>query len=250
MPRSLRKKGELMISLRRARLVPPLSPPAKPAPVVVAPPTALTSVPKRVVDIFFAIILLVLTSPIWLAAALLIKATSPGPILFRQERIGVNGVPFTCYKFRTMHNGVSDSAHRSLVIRMLTSGERSIDADDGLPYKISGDPRIIRVGRWMRRTSLDELPQLFNVLRGEMSIVGPRPPLPYEVDRYENWQMERLTVRPGITGLWQVSGRNRLTYNEMCDLDIKYVRSWNVITDLLIMLSTPWVMFVDGGGAS
>lgn len=224
--------------------------PVEPVPVASARPAALTSLSKRVLDVFFAIILLVLTSPIWLIAALLIKVTSPGPILFRQERIGVGGVPFTCYKFRTMHHGVSDSAHRMLVIQMLMSGELSTDAGDGQPYKINGDHRIIRVGRWMRRTSLDELPQLINVLRGEMSIVGPRPPLKYEVERYTDWQMERLTVRPGITGLWQVSGRNRLTYNEMCALDIQYVRNWNVISDLKIMLSTPWVMFVDGGGAS
>lgn len=250
MPRNLRKKGEFMVSLRRARLAPPLAVPAEAVPVIRARPAALTSVSKRALDVFFAIILLVLTSPIWLVAALLIKVTSPGPILFRQERIGVGGVPFTCYKFRTMHHGVSDSAHRSLVIQMLTSGERSTDAVDAQPYKINGDHRIIRVGRWMRRTSLDELPQLINVLRGEMSIVGPRPPLPYEVDRYTEWQMERLTVRPGITGLWQVSGRNRLTYNEMCALDIQYVRSWSVLTDLRIMVSTPWVMFIDGGGAS
>lgn len=239
-----------MVSLRRARLAPPLSQPAEAGPVIRARPAALTSVSKRAVDIVFAIILLVLTSPVWFVAAVLIKATSPGPILFRQQRVGVDGTPFTCYKFRTMHNGASDNAHRLLVLAMLMTDARSTDAQDAQPYKVNGDHRVIRVGRWMRRTSLDELPQLINVLRGEMSIVGPRPPLPYEVDRYTEWQMERLTVRPGITGLWQVSGRNRLTYNEMCALDIQYVHSWSVLKDLRIMVSTPWVMFIDGGGAS
>lgn len=250
MPRSLRKMGESMVSLRRARLAPPLPSPAEPVPVTSARPAALTSVTKRVLDVILAIILIALTSPILLVAALLIKVTSPGPILFRQERIGVSGVPFTCYKFRTMHHGASDQAHRSLVLGMLISGATSADGGDGQPYKLNGDHRVIPVGRWMRRSSIDELPQLINVLRGEMSIVGPRPPVPYEVDGYEEWQMERLTVRPGITGLWQVSGRNRLTYNEMCVLDIAYLRNWSVATDLRIMLSTPWVMFIDGGGAS
>ncbi|MEO7296116.1 MAG: sugar transferase, partial [Candidatus Limnocylindria bacterium] len=174
MPRNLRKSGESMVSLRRVRLAPPLSQPAEAGSVIRARPAALTSVSKRALDIIFAIILLVLTSPVWLIAAVLIKATSPGPILFRQQRIGVDGVPFTCYKFRTMHNGVSDNVHRLLVVGMLMTGARSTDAQDAQLYKVNGDHRVIRVGRWMRRTSLDELPQLINVLRGEMSIVGPR----------------------------------------------------------------------------
>ncbi len=214
-----------------------------------ARPAALTSLSKRVLDISFAIILLVITSPIWFVAALLIKATSPGPILFRQERIGVRGEPFTCYKFRTMHHGASDEAHRELVASMLREGSADPDAGDSRTYKLNGDHRVIGAARWMRRTSLDELPQIINVLRGEMSIVGPRPPLPYEVEDYEDWQRERLSVRPGITGLWQVSGRNRLSYQEMCALDVKYIRSWGLAMDLMIILSTPWVMFVDQGGA-
>ena len=239
-----------MLSLRRARLAPSMPLAVEPASAVRIPASALTSVRKRALDIIIASVLLVTVSPIWLITVLLIKATSPGPILFRQERIGVGGVRFVCLKFRTMHHGVSDAVHRNLVTQMLETGETSAAGGHGIVYKLSHDPRIIRVGRWMRRTSLDELPQLINVLRGEMSIVGPRPPLPYEVERYEDWQQERLSVRPGITGLWQVSGRNRLTYNEMCALDIEYLRNWSVATDMLIMLSTPWVMFVDRGGAS
>ncbi len=211
---------------------------------------ALTSVGKRAFDIAVSIGLLVLTSPIWLVASVLIKATSPGPILFRQQRIGAAGVPFTCFKFRTMHDGASDQIHRELVTRMLMRTAASVSEGDGQLYKVNDDSRIIRVGRWMRRSSLDELPQLVNVLRGEMSIVGPRPALSYEVEQYEDWQRERLAVRPGVTGLWQVSGRNRLNYSEMCVLDIQYVRDWSLWLDLLIMLRTPWVMFVDGGGAS
>lgn len=211
---------------------------------------ALTSVGKRAFDIAVSIGLLVLTSPIWLVASVLIKATSPGPILFRQQRIGAGGVPFTCFKFRTMHDGASDQIHRELVTRMLLPTAASVSEGDGQLYKVNDDSRIIRVGRWMRRSSLDELPQLVNVLRGEMSIVGPRPALSYEVEQYEDWQRERLAVRPGVTGLWQVSGRNRLNYSEMCVLDIQYVRDWSLWLDLLIMLRTPWVMFVDGGGAS
>jgi len=238
-----------MLSLRRVRLAPSAPVPIAQLSDAYAQAPPLASVTKRGLDISLAIVLLVLTSPIWLAAAILVKATSPGPIFFRQERIGAGGTPFECFKFRTMHHGVSDEAHRELVTRMLSNRERSSEGN-GEPYKVNADSRVIPVGRWMRRLSLDELPQLINVLRGEMSIVGPRPPLRYEVERYEDWQQERLAVRPGITGLWQVSGRNRLTYHEMCSLDIEYIRSWSVATDLLIMLSTPWVMFIDRGGAS
>jgi lipopolysaccharide/colanic/teichoic acid biosynthesis glycosyltransferase len=214
-----------------------------------APPRALSAFSKRFTDVLVATILLIISSPIWLIAALFIGLSSDGPILFRQERIGAGGKRFTCYKFRTMHAGASDQAHRDLVLGMLSRDDRSSD-ESKAAYKLVDDPRVIRSCRWLRKTSLDELPQLINVLRGEMSMVGPRPPLPYEVERYDQWQLERLAVRPGITGLWQVSGRNRLTYNEMCALDINYIRSWTWMTDIAIMAITPWVMFVDGGGAA
>jgi lipopolysaccharide/colanic/teichoic acid biosynthesis glycosyltransferase len=249
-PRHLGVRGSYMVSLRRAQLAPPISTtpefpaPGRPRPVALASPA------KRALDIVFSVVLLTITSPIWLVAAVLIKATSPGPVLFRQQRVGVGGRTFTCYKFRTMHHGASDEPHRELVTRMLSVVGSPSRAADGRPYKLHGDHRVIGVGRWLRHTSLDELPQLLNVLRGEMSIVGPRPAVPYEVDHYEDWQYERLAVRPGITGLWQVSGRNRLTFQEMCTLDIQYIHGWSLSRDLLIMLRTPWVMFVDGGGAS
>lgn len=237
-----------MLSLRRARLQALTLLPV-PEALTHAPPRAFTAFSKRVTDVLVATILLIVSSPIWLIAALLIGLSSPGPILFRQERVGAGGKRFTCYKFRTMHAGSSDQAHRDLVIGMLSGDKRSSE-EPRAAYKLVDDPRVIRSCRWLRKTSLDELPQLINVFRGEMSMVGPRPPLPYEVARYDDWQLERLAVRPGITGLWQVSGRNRLTYNEMCALDINYIRSWSLLTDLAIMAMTPWVMFVDAGGAA
>jgi lipopolysaccharide/colanic/teichoic acid biosynthesis glycosyltransferase len=225
----------------------PAAPPAASSLPASSLPAALTSPTKRVIDVVVASLLLVLTSPVWLIAALLISLSSRGPILFRQERLGVDGRSFTCLKFRTMQHGASDEAHRSLISRMLNP---EAETDDAGAYKLTGDARIVPATRWLRKVSLDELPQLINVIRGEMSIVGPRPPLPYEVDRYAPWQLERLSVKPGITGLWQVSGRNRLSYKEMCAIDVRYVRSWSVLLDLRIIAMTPWVMFVDHGAAS
>lgn len=235
-----------MVTLRRVRTVDPPSLLARPRDT--DRPAALTSRRKRLTDIAVALVLLVLSSPVWLVAAVLIKVSSSGPIFFRQTRIGTDGNEFVCFKFRTMHMGGSDAAHRELVSRMIR-GE-TVEAAEGEPYKLKNDARVIRGVGWLRRTSLDELPQLINVLRGEMSMVGPRPPLPYEVELYQPWQLQRLAVRPGITGLWQVSGRNRLTYNEMCDLDRRYIEGWSYSRDLAIMARTPWVMFIDGGGAS
>jgi lipopolysaccharide/colanic/teichoic acid biosynthesis glycosyltransferase len=235
-----------MTTLRRVRLGPQPAVPVERSLASPTPPAALTSRSKRALDVVAAMLLLALSSPIWLCAAVIIRLTSPGPILFRQQRIGVDGAPFTVLKFRTMHHGASDEAHRQLVTKMIREGGMA----DGTPYKLNGDKRIIEGVRWLRSTSLDELPQLVNVLRGEMSLVGPRPPLPYEVEHYEERQRERLSVRPGITGLWQVSGRNRLTFQEMCALDRAYIDNRSLWSDVKIMLMTPWVMFVDHGGAS
>lgn len=211
-------------------------------------PCAALSRRKRALDVGFAGALLVLTSPVWLALTVAIRKTSRGPVLFRQQRVGLNGVPFTVLKFRSMQDGAPQEAHERFVTSMI-SALPAITAPDAI-HKLQHDPRITRVGRWMRRTSLDELPQLINVLRGEMSLVGPRPPLAYEVAKYQPWQHERLSVRPGITGLWQVSGRNRLTYLEMCEIDVRYARTWSLLMDLRIILRTPWVMFFERGGAS
>ncbi len=238
-----------MTSIRRARLAPPTKRVVARHPVDLDRPAALTSVTKRVLDIALAIFLLILSSPIWIVAIATIKLASPGPVLFRQRRIGLDGEAFTCLKFRTMHHGASEDVHKRLVTGMIRQRKTST-AGAARPFKLDGDKRIISAVRWLRGTSLDEVPQLINVLRGDMSIVGPRPPLPYEVAQYEDWQKERLSVRPGITGLWQVSGRNRMTYNEMCSMDVKYIRTWSISTDLMIIISTPWVMFIDHGGAS
>jgi lipopolysaccharide/colanic/teichoic acid biosynthesis glycosyltransferase len=212
---------------------------------------ALVSRRKRALDLVAAGALVTLTAPVWAVIGCAIKLTSRGPVLFRQERIGVGGRPFTLYKFRTMRNGVSEHVHRQFVTEMITSGVTSLSASQvNGTFKLSRDDRITRIGRILRKTSLDELPQLINVLNGDMSLVGPRPPLEYEVARYEAWQHERLAVRPGITGLWQVSGRNRLSYNEMCELDLAYIRRWSIGRDLAIIARTPWAMFVDRGGAA
>jgi lipopolysaccharide/colanic/teichoic acid biosynthesis glycosyltransferase len=209
-------------------------------------PQALTSKWKRAIDLAVATLLLVALSPVWLLCAALIKLTSRGPVIFQQERIGAGGVPFTLYKFRTMRVGEPDAEHRDFVTSFILG---TLTLDDGAAYKLPRDRRITAIGRVLRKLSVDEVPQLVNVLRGEMSIVGPRPPLAYEVEHYQPSQLERLTVRPGITGLWQVSGRNRLSFERMCVLDIEYIRNWSVGLDLLIMFRTPWVMLVDGGGA-
>jgi len=216
--------------------------------VVPAPAACTLSRTKRAIDITLASAVLILGSPAWLAIALMVRASSPGPILFRQRRLGLGGVPFTCLKFRTMRDGVSDRVHREYVLSQLRSGDAAVRHDN--VFKLTQDDRITPVGRRLRRLSLDEVPQLINVLRGEMSIVGPRPPLEYEVAAYRPWQLERLTVRPGLTGHWQVSGRNRLSYAQMCELDVEYAREWSLGLDLAIMVRTPWVMFSNSGGAA
>jgi lipopolysaccharide/colanic/teichoic acid biosynthesis glycosyltransferase len=211
-----------------------------------ARPEALTAIRKRALDVAAAALMLLVFSPLWLLCALLIKLTSRGPVIFRQVRIGAGEKPFTVYKFRTMRADTTDDVHRDFVTNYIL-GSLSLVA--GSSYKLRRDQRITAIGRILRKLSLDEVPQLINVLRGEMSIVGPRPPLPYEVENYEPWQLARLTVRPGITGLWQVSGRNRLSFAEMCELDLQYIQSWTLRGDLSIMVRTPWVMLVDAGGA-
>jgi lipopolysaccharide/colanic/teichoic acid biosynthesis glycosyltransferase len=183
---------------------------------------------KRVFDVFLACVLAVALSPIWLAAALAVRLTSEGPVLYRQTRVGQNGATFTCYKFRTM---VHDAEERRL--HLVSMNEAS-----GPVFKIRRDPRLTRVGSWLRKSSIDELPQLWNVLRGEMSLVGPRPPLPEEVATYTSYQMGRLTVPPGLTCLWQVSGRSTIGFDEWVELDMQYIRQRSFLYDLLLILLT------------
>ncbi|MGH2549328.1 MAG: sugar transferase, partial [Thermomicrobiales bacterium] len=167
---------------------------------------------KRGFDIIGSLLLLVLTSPIWLTAALLVRATSPGPVLFRQTRVGKGGETFTCFKFRSM---VDDAELRKLTLLHLNEV-------GGPVFKMRDDPRITPIGKWLRKLSIDELPQLWNVVRGEMSLVGPRPSLPDEVAEFSPEQRLRISVQPGITGLWQVSGRSQLTFEQWMMLDLEY----------------------------
>jgi exopolysaccharide biosynthesis polyprenyl glycosylphosphotransferase len=192
---------------------------------------------KRVVDVAFATCVLVFAAPLMGLVALVIKLDSPGPTLFRQERVGKGGRPFTLYKFRSMSVGAEDQ--KELL--------RNLNEADGPLFKIKEDPRVTRLGRWLRRLSLDELPQFYNVLRGDMSLIGPRPPLPEEVAEYQPWHMRRLEIAPGITGLWQVSGRSELPFDEMALLDIYYIEQWTPALDVKILLRTiPTVLFGDG----
>lgn len=207
----------------------------------------VTSRRKRALDVLASALGLVVLSPLFLLIAVAIRLDSRGPALFRQQRAGLHGRPFKMLKFRTMRSGTSEHRHREYV-EGLVSGERERSNSEGV-YKLTADDRVTRVGRLLRRTSLDELPQLLNVWRGEMSLVGPRPAISYEVELYEDWQWKRLDSRPGITGLWQVSGRNRLTYRQMCDLDVRYIQEWNWASDLRILLKTLPVVFTNSGAA-
>jgi exopolysaccharide biosynthesis polyprenyl glycosylphosphotransferase len=183
---------------------------------------------KRAFDIVAAVLLLILLSPLLALLALIIRLDSKGPVIFRQTRCGKDGKLFIFYKFRGM---VADAEARQAEFDHLNEAQGPI-------FKMKHDPRVTRVGRVLRRTSLDELPQLWNVLRGEMSLVGPRPPLPKEVERYEAWHQARLRAVPGITGLWQVSGRSHLGFDEMTRLDIEYLNVWSLALDLRILVRT------------
>lgn len=196
---------------------------------------------KRALDVGAALLVLMLFSPLMLIIACLIRLTSRGPVIYKQRRLGKDGVPFTFYKFRSMVANVDDRIHRDFVTRLIRASDAPAPDSTKEPsaYKMKNDPRITRVGRFIRITSIDELPQLFNVLKGDMSMVGPRPPIPYEAENYEPWHLRRiLTVRPGITGLWQVDGRSRVTFSEMVRMDLRYIRDCSPKLDLRIMLKT------------
>jgi lipopolysaccharide/colanic/teichoic acid biosynthesis glycosyltransferase len=191
----------------------------------------------------------VLLAPVWLAVSILIKFDSKGPIFFRQERVGMDGRIFLCYKFRTMRADADEQLHREAYQKNIGGDTAANAGDDSDPVfgKVKDDPRVTRLGRRLRRSSIDEMPQLFNVLLGDMSIVGPRPPIPYEVEEYELWHRKRLDMKPGITGLWQVSGRNRLPFEEMVRIDVFYIENWSVWLDLkIILLTLPAILRGDG----
>ncbi len=204
---------------------------------------------KHVLDFVGSVMLLILSSPLFLFIAIAIKLDSRGPVFFAQERVGLRERRFRMLKFRSMYTGTSDVLHREHVTKQINGHQGKESKGENGSYKLVGDARVTRVGRWLRRTSVDELPQLLNVLRGQMGLVGPRPALAYELELYEPWQMDRLAVRPGMTGLWQVSGRSRLSYCRMCELDVEYVRRRSFWLDLWILMRTPAVVLFNPGSA-
>ncbi len=202
---------------------------------------------KRALDIALASLLLIITSPLVLLLWCLVRSTSAGPALFRQERVGRDMRPFTMLKLRSMYEGNDDVTHRAYVSGMLSADEEAT-APNGMLFKLVRDPRITPLGRWLRKTSVDELPQLINVLRGDMSLVGPRPMLTWEAELLAEPYRPRFTVKPGITGLWQVSGRSRLSMRTALELDVEYARHRSVLVDLSILARTVPALF--RGGAS
>jgi lipopolysaccharide/colanic/teichoic acid biosynthesis glycosyltransferase len=216
------------------------------APSPAGPGSAWAKAGKPLFDFVVALLALVLLCPLLGTVALLIRLTTPGPALFRQTRIGWDHRPFVLYKFRTMYTGSTDDVHRQYVRKLLTQDQPPAGGQRGL-YKLEDDPRVTPLGRMLRRTSIDELPQLLNVVRGDMSLVGPRPALPWEAEMIGEAHGERFLVRPGLSGLWQVSGRSALTMRQGLELDVEYVRKQSFIVDLMILVKTiPVVLSARG----
>jgi lipopolysaccharide/colanic/teichoic acid biosynthesis glycosyltransferase len=201
---------------------------------------------KRLIDVVLASACLCLLAPLLIAVWMLVRMTTPGKALFRQTRVGRYGRPFVMYKFRTMQVDCPDDIHRDYVRKLLLSDQPPVGGERGL-YKLEQDPRVTRIGKFLRRTSLDELPQLINVLCGQMSLVGPRPALPWEAVLFEPTHHRRFLVPPGITGLWQVRGRSTLTMRQGLDLDIEYVEKQSFFLDLVILLKTVGVVLTADG---
>ena len=214
-----------------------------PAEATPAPASAgrITDATCRAVDLVVGIALVVVLAPLMVLVAIAIKLDSPGPVLFRQRRVGRDQQPFTVTKFRTMHDGADHQIHRDHMMRLIQG--------NGPAPKLVADDRVTRLGRFLRRTSIDEVPQLWNVLRGDMSLVGPRPPIPYEVSNYPPHWFERFRVKPGITGLWQVSGRSQVSLDEMVRMDVEYVHRRSARLNLWILVRTvPAVLSTRGAG--
>jgi lipopolysaccharide/colanic/teichoic acid biosynthesis glycosyltransferase len=206
---------------------------------------------KRGIDLLVTAAITILCLPLFIVIAIAVKLSSPGPILFRQQRVGQFGQIFTFLKFRSMVVDNDHSVHKEYVTKMIAEGADAQAKAQGkqVVYKLTNDKRVTPIGRFLRRTSLDELPQLINVLRGDMSLVGPRPPIPYELAAYQTWHRRRvLEVKPGITGLWQVTGRSRVKFDEMVRLDLRYATSWSPWLDLKILVMTPLAV-IKGSGA-
>ena len=205
---------------------------------------------KRAFDLLAATVMLIVLSPVMLVVALLVKKSSSGPVLFAQERLGRDGKPFKFYKFRSMEHNSDDAIHRQFVAMFIGGDDEGCvesNAGDEV-FKLKLDPRVTPIGAMLRKTSLDELPQLFNIIMGDMSLVGPRPPIAYEIENYLPWHMERLKAVPGLTGLWQVSGRSSVTFEEMVRLDIRYINNWSPWQDFIIILKTIPVVLQGTGG--
>ncbi|MGF7182429.1 sugar transferase [Tunturiibacter psychrotolerans] len=206
---------------------------------------------KHVMDFVGSGLLLLLCTPLFLVIALAIKTSSKGPVLFRQQRVGQYGRCFTFLKFRSMHADNDHRVHKEYAIKLIAGDveHKPSNGNDKSVYKLANDPRITRLGKFLRRTSLDELPQLVNVLKGDMSLVGPRPAIPYELAAYQTWHRRRvLEVKPGITGLWQVTGRSSVKFDEMVRLDLRYATSWSPWLDIKILMRTPRAV-IGGAGA-
>ena len=207
---------------------------------------------KRSLDIVGSLFGLIVFSPLMLLAALAVKISSPGPVIFKQERLGRQGQRFDFYKFRSMYHNNNDGVHREYVTNLIMGNHEAINqGDQGQPvYKMINDNRVTAVGKIIRSLSIDELPQLVNVLKGEMSLVGPRPPIPYEVEKYLPWHLRRiLEINPGITGLWQVEGRSRTSFDDMVRLDLRYVKDWTFWLDIKILLKTIKTVIQKAGAA-
>jgi lipopolysaccharide/colanic/teichoic acid biosynthesis glycosyltransferase len=202
---------------------------------------------RRFFDLVVGLGLVLLLSPILIAVTLAVRLDSRGTAFFRQRRVGYMERQFTLFKFRSMRLDADPRGHQEYVTALIKGGDSNPDGGRENLYKLAVDNRITPVGRWIRRWSLDELPQLFNVVRGDMTLVGPRPAIPYEVAEYPSWYRERFSVRPGLTGYWQVSGRSERTYEEMVRLDIEYAQRRSIGLDLLILLKTPWVVLSRKG---
>jgi exopolysaccharide biosynthesis polyprenyl glycosylphosphotransferase len=193
---------------------------------------------KRIVDVLGSLLGLFFLFLVFPIVALAIKIESPGPVFFSQQRIGQSGRPFRIWKFRTMH-------HNADLQKALIEGQNEMK---GAIFKLKNDPRVTSIGKFLRKTSLDELPQFWNVLKGDMSLVGTRPPTPDEVAKYENWHRRRISIKPGITGLWQVSGRNQIdNFDDVVKLDLQYIDKWSIGLDLRILFKTVWVVLTSKG---
>jgi len=204
---------------------------------------------KRIVDVVLTLLLAIPLCIVFVLIAVVIRLDSKGPVLFRQKRVGLNGEEFLFYKFRSMYVDTDENVHRNAITQYMNGEQLNKRVDTTLLYKLVDDPRITRVGRFLRKTSIDELPQFLNVLRGEMTLVGPRPPLPYEVELYSDRDWLRLCGKPGLTGIWQVYARSRVDFQTMVDMDIDYLRHQSVWEDLKLVVLTPWVMVTGRGGS-